>query len=31
MPNDQRPHSFWTSIPGILTGVAALLTAVAGL
>ncbi len=31
MPNEQKPHSFWTSIPGILTGTAALLTAVVGL
>ena len=31
MPDEQKPHSFWTSIPGILTGTAALLTAVVGL
>lgn len=31
MPDDQKPHSFWTSIPGVLTGIAALLTAIAGL
>ncbi len=30
MPDDQKP-SFWTSIPGILTGFAALLTAIVGL
>jgi hypothetical protein len=30
MPDDQKPHSFWTSLPGVLTGIAALLTAIAG-
>jgi len=31
MSNDDNSKSFWTTLPGILTGVAALLTAVGGL
>jgi len=31
MSNDDNTKSFWTTLPGILTGVAALLTAVGGL
>ena len=31
MPDEQKFHSFWTSLPGILTGTAALLTAIVGL
>ena len=31
MDNDNRPGSFWTTVPGILTGTAALLSAVGGL
>lgn len=31
MPDEQKPHSFWTTIPGILAGIAALLTAITGL
>ena len=31
MPGDKESRSFWITLPGILTGIAALLTAVAGL
>jgi hypothetical protein len=31
MAEDSKPNSFWTTIPGILTGVAAVITALTGL
>ena len=30
MPDDQQRPSFWTTLPGILTGIASLITALAG-
>jgi hypothetical protein len=31
LPEPDKKQSFWTTLPGVLTGIAALLTAVTGL